>query len=371
MRPDRDHSRSVLFTAQPFGFGPAAALALLFPGVREAVNRLDFVGAGHTLDLHSSLPYDHMVECELSKPGAIQKLHLAADYDLVVSACDFAGAEILQQMATKVCIYDMLAWFWPEFAPICLTADLYIAQDFFGVQARVGNSHVRFRNVAIVPPLIPRVPKASSRQGVIVNLGGIFNPYISETLYVEYVDLVLSLILQSLQGRCCLSKIFVNKRIATSLGDRYALETGTPFTCVEHLASSQYAFLTPGLGNIYEAAHYSRNEFWLPPCNTSQGRQLRIIQRRQLVSRLADWHQIVGGDPIDYFMPQDAVLERIGTSIAALLLSRDCQNRFQQLLEEAIEEANTNISPLQRLKMYFDGDGIGATTDLILRSIDV
>jgi hypothetical protein len=53
--------------------------------------------------------------------------------------------------------------------------------------------------------------------------------------------------------------------------------------------------MTPGLGNIYEAAALAKRVFWLPPANASQGQQLVTLKRRGLAPFAADWHDILPG----------------------------------------------------------------------------
>ena len=78
------------------------------------------------------------------------------------------------------------------------------------------------------------------------------------------------------------------------------------------IAESKLAFMTSGLGNIYDAAQFDLPTIWLPPTNDSQGQQLQMISAKNMVDAHLDW-----GD-IDYKEPQEIVIDRIIKHVHAL-----------------------------------------------------
>ena len=48
----------LLLNAEPFGFGPTAAIAGFFPHLRGNFATIGYMGKKHTLDLQKGLPYD-------------------------------------------------------------------------------------------------------------------------------------------------------------------------------------------------------------------------------------------------------------------------------------------------------------------------
>ena len=98
--------------------------------------------------------------------------------------------------------------------------------------------------------------------------------------------------------------------------DAPAVRTIPPRQVQHLLGTSELAVMTPGLGNIYEAAALAKRVFWLPPANASQGQQLVILRQRGLAPFAADWHEILPGRaPIDYWMPDPIVAEDIADAI--------------------------------------------------------
>jgi hypothetical protein len=84
-----------------------------------------------------------------------------------------------------------------------------------------------------------------------------------------------------------------------------ASRTVSPQAAQRRLGESALAIMTPGLGNIYEAAELAGRVFWLPPANATQGLQLAILRREGLAPFAADWHDILPGQrPIDYQKPE-------------------------------------------------------------------
>ena len=47
----------LLFSAEPFGFGPTAAIAAFFPHIHKKFPDIGFIGERHALDLQRGLPY--------------------------------------------------------------------------------------------------------------------------------------------------------------------------------------------------------------------------------------------------------------------------------------------------------------------------
>src|SRR5205085_166057 len=140
---------------------------------------LSYVGSGHTLDLQSKLPYDTVYELT---GGKEQFLQIAKDYDIFITASDFEKAEWAKEVGLTLIIYDPLTWYWPSLPPVIREADLYLAQNFFGVQDRIENTPEQFPQITIVPAILSGISEADQvTNSLLVNLGGLNNPYIDQS----------------------------------------------------------------------------------------------------------------------------------------------------------------------------------------------
>jgi hypothetical protein len=305
----------VLVTAQAFGFGPAAAMAQVFDHLRPHVRHLAFAGAGHTCDLHRDLPYDAVHRLpEVDTGEAFGRL--CAEHDAALVSCDIPAGEAARATGIPFAFYDPLLWFWPEWPSVFESADLYMCQDFFGVRERVRD--IGRPNVVVVPPMLGSLPQTATTRGrhVLVNLGGISNPLHSQDTSVSYARLMTTIVPAA-------ARLYAEVHVATSQRiaghmqhDVPAARTIPPRQVQHLLGTSELAAMTPGLGNIYEAAALAKRVFWLPPANASQGQQLVILQRNGLAPFAADWHEILPARAaIDYGKPDPIVAKDIANAI--------------------------------------------------------
>jgi hypothetical protein len=122
----------LLMNAQPFGFGPTAAVASLAPLLHQHGITLAYIGQGHTLDLQKSLPYQAIYDTTNLSQSAIQKLltEHANQYDAFFTSMDPVMTELAQKAGLPTIMYDGITWFRPIIQPAIGRADLYIAQRF-------------------------------------------------------------------------------------------------------------------------------------------------------------------------------------------------------------------------------------------------
>ena len=154
------HTR-VLLNAEPFGFGPTSLIGEIFPYLRNNIQRLSYIGTGHTLDLQRHLPYDDVYE--YADKGISSYSDLADNYDVFITACDFQAAEWAKGLGLKVIIYDPLTWYWKEVPDIVSQSDLYLSQNFFGVRQRLEKENHKFPEYRIVPPCCFETVRLSDR----------------------------------------------------------------------------------------------------------------------------------------------------------------------------------------------------------------
>lgn len=282
----------LLLNAQPFGFGPAAATAILAEELARLGCVLDYVGEGHTLDLQRTPPYRTIHDwTDVPEDERLARLtETARAYDLFVTAMDFPAAELARRAGLDVAVYDALTWFWPEIPAVARDTVLYLAQDFFGVRERIQADPVLRSRALVVPPLIPIVPpRPTWRPGrhVLVNLGGLHNPYWTTDDAVAYARLMLDAV-RAAQPVARPLVVTASRRVAAGLADP-AVGTYDHAAVLDLMGSAAYACMTPGLGHIYDAAATGVPTLWLPSVNESHPAQARRLAAHGHCDAHLDW----------------------------------------------------------------------------------
>jgi hypothetical protein len=191
-----------------------------------------------------------------------------------------------------------------------------MCQDFFGVRERVQSAG--HENIVIVPPMLPTLarPALTRSRHALLNLGGLRNPYLSQEDCVSYARLMLALFPVAADLYAEVHAV-TSHEIALKLREEVpTARTISPQEAQRRLGMSEIAVMTPGLGNIYEAAALAARVFWLPPANDSQGQQLDALRQRGLTPFAADWHDLLPGRaPIDYRGDEPEVISSIADAI--------------------------------------------------------
>ncbi|MFD5894923.1 hypothetical protein [Streptomyces sp. NPDC060366] len=336
----------LLLNAQPFGFGPPAATAALARQLAPLCGELAYFGGGHTLDLQHRPPY-HAVygTTGLSDGERLAWLRrLAPRYDLFVTAMDFEEAALARRAGLDVAVYDALTWFWPEIPATAGDAALYIAQDFFGVRERIAADPALRRNSVIVPPIIPFLPPRQiwrpdrpgdgRRRHVLLNLGGLQNPYWEPSDAAAYARLMLDAVRAAQPaGRSVV--VTTSRGVTAALGDlesrtevrtdmptevRTDIRTDDGDTVLDLMSGAAYACMTPGLGNIYDAAATGVPTLWLPSANETHHLQARLLSEHGFCDARLDWPDL--GGPADYDVPASSpspVPEALTRAIVAVI----------------------------------------------------
>ncbi len=331
----------LLLNAEPFGFGPTAAIAAFFPYLREKFQYMGYLGKDHTLDLQKDLPYETVHD--VSKTPTEEIHRIMRQYDFFVTALDFEMASFAQSVGLKVIIYDPLTWYWKFFPKIVKESDLYLAQDFFGVRERIQKSKDLFpNNIQIVPPIVSQKRPRISKKFTLINLGGLQNPFWSIDEVLQYAQTFVKAI------KSCIPKdedlvIATSSAIAAKLHDsRMRSYNRTEMHNI--LENTKYAFMTSGLGNIYDAAKFDIPTVWLPPANDSQGQQIDLLKKHEMVDTRIDWSDL--GKTIDYFATQELVLKNIQDAIRTTTSTEKLETVMREVREKVCNKEGSATSVL-------------------------
>jgi len=354
----------LLLNAEPFGFGPTAAIAAMMPHLRAHFSNIGYAGTGHTLDLQKNLPYDQVHDIGGLPPEKLGAV--LSGYDVLLTASDFGMAEAARRQGLKVCIYDPLTWYWPEIPAAAKQADLYIAQDFYGVRERIAAEFNSLAKCEVVPPIIRPVADEKPRGHILINLGGLQNPFWAVEDAARYAGSLLDCLRAAIPAT---EKIIVatSRAIAEKLTDPDA-KTYSVEEMADLRQRSKVAFMTPGLGNIFDAAADNVPTVWLPPANDSQGQQADIIRARNLCDAIIDWADLSPGLGINYKSPQPAVLAHITATVRQFAVSPLLQQEFSRLAGKACRDiAGRPHSAAQALLKQFGENGASAAAKSVVR----
>lgn len=316
----------LLLNAEGFGFGPTAAIADFFPHLRKHFAYMGFAGSGHCLDLQRSFDYDAINDLEKEDfEQAVSK------YDLFFTALDFERAAVAVKLGKGTIIYDSLTWYWPEIHPVAFKDVLYLAQAFHGVKEVIEKNP--FSNPVIISPITPSNVVAKERSLVMINMGGLQNPFWTTETCLLYAHMVINAFDAAYQGDDPVV-ILTSKTIAQELNDPRVTNKNRD-EVVAMLPQVKYALQTAGLSNIYDSAIYDIPTLFLPPANDSQGRQLELLIANQQADLWINW------EGIDYKTSQKEILKNIAAQIKPLLLkepllhlSRLTESRTKELIKQ-------------------------------------
>lgn len=298
----------ILLNAEAFGFGPSASISAIFDIIKDnfPFYTLDYIGQGHTLDLQSKLHYQHIYQYENEE----QFKEIVKNYDFFITALDFEKAKFAKETGIKTIVYDTLLWYWKD-KKIIEHADYYITQDFYGVKkliTELGVSNKTFHST-IIPPLIQKKDVSQKCEDfLLINFGGLENPYWSVNVTATYIKNILTVLLPIVQPIFKKIKIVCSKNHIPYLQD-FPVDTASYKEMQNLLQKASYIIATSGLGNIYEIANYQVPCLFLPPVNDSQGQQLEILKRESLIDNQLDWQEFQ--QTINYFKEQREVLDEI------------------------------------------------------------
>ncbi|WP_122418158.1 hypothetical protein [Pseudomonas viridiflava] len=338
----------ILFNAEPFGFGPSAAIAAIAPYFLGSGPHA-YAGEQHSLDLQKHLPYQTIFN--MTGHGLEDWDNTISGFDIVITAMDLDIANRSLSMGKRVVFYDALTWHWhaetqwPGIeALIHHPRALYIAQDFIGVRERLED--IEPNHYSIVPPITPHVTERHPRNTsdfVLLNLGGLKNPYIDDALLIDFARAITFALRQAL-GQGVKLHIVTSETIANALESTDAAPY-PPEKVSRMLQHCTFAVCTPGLGNIYESAVAQTPVIWLPPVNDTQGLQLAHLRNAGLVDAELSWEML--GIPIDYTAPLQTCLDSIGDAISTL----GCPER-RAALDKEMADAVTYIGKCKKGRTF-------------------
>lgn len=340
-------SKKLLMNAEIFGYGPSAAISMFLPKLKKHFDHVAFIGSKFSLEIQSE-SFDAVYD--------LKDMEKIIDtYDVFFTALDFKMAEISVKHNVPTIIYDSLTWYWKTIPKIVKSNKvLYIAQNFLGVSERINNESDMFNLTCIVNPIIEPIDLYSKghKDIVLLNLGGIKNPYWSNDTIIKYTKEILRNLPKNLPKNL---NIVI---IGNSLISNHFVEITTKSykEVLLLLPRVKLSIVTPGLGNIYDNANYHIPTIFLPPVNDSQELQASLMEKHDFVEHNISWEDI--GIKIDFTKTQKNIMEQIKNAIDILSINIEFQENFKNKLLESCEKSkNLTTSKCSKLLTLFGNSG--------------
>ncbi len=236
------------------------------------------------------------------------------------------------------------------------------------MKERLERERANTGTVHVVPPLVRLRPPQTARAGVLVNLGGLQNPF-WPLAQVQVYALHVATAIRSVVPVSEAITLTTSTGVAVFLSGKLA---NTHVTSLPHneiqdvMAGYRIAFMTPGLGNIYDASAHALPTIWLPPANDSQGRQLTLLNTHGHADAAIDWSAL--GHAVNYEDPQPVVLQNLANAITGLSTTAG-----QHALTGALQQAWQQVNGMPQAKIaglvkIFGHNGASAVASALLQT---
>jgi hypothetical protein len=292
----------ILFDAEPFCFGPISTLLNIVKEMRNtpSLADLDFVLLGTLTSkqlAETANLFERIVDCDTTQIGDLQQ---CSDYfksaSLFISNTNVRSVYFAKAIGVCPVVYiDTLFWMWDRLHITSKDADLYIIQDFLGVNANLDRWKSLMPAHKVIGPLIngsiKDIVKASSdlgsRRRIMINFGGIESVHFKTNPFVDKFMAMLFANNTGVLGKYSFEFVIAGGGSTISrMNEQYSqhpqidrIGTLSQDEFVDELARADKVIMLPGLTSFYEAVFLEKDAFFLPPQNYSQLLQLQLYKK--------------------------------------------------------------------------------------------
>lgn len=276
--------KSVLCIAEAFGFGPASKLTTLLYRLAPSEGiSFTFLGNGCAYELCRSGPFDRVLCGDPIDLGPRSLLaQQIPSHQTLISAMEFTPLPAARRAGLRTIVFDSLFWMWPNLPCQLDDVDLYLCQNFIGVRERcltLGKG-----NLVVVPPLtLPGCECGDEEPAVILNFGGVDNPFAERDDLRAYADCMCELAIEACEETGLRLEVYGRQWVVEGLRHRFAsraagLASLPLLRFADRLRRACALITSPGLEVLYEAFSAGVPVFMLPPQNNSQAYQAQCLQ---------------------------------------------------------------------------------------------
>jgi hypothetical protein len=249
---------------------------------------------------------------------------------------------------------------WPGLSCDPRDVDLYICQNFLGVKDRVGALE-QSGNFLVVPPLTVAEDYAWQGGGtVLLNFGGMDNPYADKAGVLGYAVCMLKVLLEECRRRglgleVC-GRSWVNQELRRMFSDDFVcFGTLAPEAFVARLRQARCLVTSPGLETLYEAFTLGIPTFILPAQNNSQAYQAQRLRRN--IPRLAgvEWRDVLETDLLERPRAPAELTQQALACAARLEEDASANAILRGALREFLQQDTASLDRQRREQFEFIG----------------
>lgn len=366
--------KTILFSAEPFAFGPSAKMITIARNLPKQYHCIAFV-RGTAAEFARTNNLD-VVEYSINDiETAIKPLLNKANS--IVNVMNYELDEYINKAQSDLLkIYvDTLFWFWKTPVWDKSEPDIYYCQNFPGVLNAVNRTTAKFKDkIKIVGPLVDMNEYKDHKQKtvIMINFGGLESDLIRIGENSNYPFYILDALIQPIREFTPLPIVVTTRtRITEEMERRYGSALNVSFRTLDQkeylqtLSKSTCLFTTPGLESPYEAFLYNIPVCFLPPSLNSQYYQLQVYKKHAIAPFRVEWERLS-----EYklekmnLMPDDEIKK-----ILSIIESQANSERFCTLVRKTVVRfmislSNPNRQLLEQKKFIMSMGGIG-TADIV------
>jgi hypothetical protein len=254
-----------------------------------------FFGSGVAYDLAKLHTFDEMYKLDSHDREKIVKILRTAD--IFVNVMDFPMGRLVKEARCVYFLIDSLLWFWSSLPEGVQYADIYFCQNFFcPVESKI--QAYKLKNAKVIGPIINNNFKHFPKKDqVIINFGGLENPYIEIGSNSNYPFIMLTILFPILQTHFSSILVTGRERVMEMCRSRFSETKSLRFRnlsqreMLEELCQSVALLTAPGIQTFYDASD-KVPIFCLPPQNDSNIRNLDILVEHKVIKHYLTWRDL-------------------------------------------------------------------------------
>jgi len=285
-----DTRKQIIFISNPFGFGPTGKL---YPIMQEMHKRLDCELIYFTGSLSSQIiKADYLKYVQVDERSEEDIFNKLKDFPnaVVISSLNRFAVKASKRLNIPCAFIDGLSWLWDSIPEDFLSADIYYALNFIGVDDKVKN-YSQIKKVSYILDVEDLSQKEVREDFTLIHIGGFENP-----LYISFENNYLNLLIEFLQNIENQSKYivvgganavqFVSERVDKK---NFAFKTSGKAEFQKLLKTCKHLITTSGLTTTLEAFYAQTPVSFLLPSNLSQYKILYLLAQKKLTSSFTTW----------------------------------------------------------------------------------
>lgn len=334
----------ILVSAESFGYGPITTGLNIVKELKKYNDvKLDFIGSGIAMEQAKMSGYfENYYLCDTYDFMSLEKSKsIFEKYHIFLSSENVNGAIFALKNGIKNTYYvDNLMWMWDKIPDGLLTVKKYFISEIIPSKENFNKIGKKILNPIFVGPVRKiEVKKCSTKNQIIINLGGAESFLLEHSLIVDFYNKLLNEILSTelvnsfdsiiiCGGSGVINSIKLKKssnkiKKCTLSHEAYLLE----------MERSSHCILASGLGNFIETVGKYKNIMYLPAINYSQLQQLEYYKKQNFGFKALNWDNFEFYKQIPKFLDEETGVNLVVSNIKEYL-----KNNYTEKVSKVVKE---------------------------------